>query len=129
MIYPYWVHRPDLDDEIRAVMGMSELSVFYDEPHNCIHVMRGDEEFTSALYPLNDAIRNDLRQQAYLLHNALDADERQKVKEANEKMDAYSDSVKAEAEADLHDFNVWEYRRRFEGLDVTPMIIVPEVPK
>ena len=127
MIHPYWQRRPDLDAEVQSLMAISELAVYFDEPHGCIHVMRGDEEFTSALFPFDDAIRGQLRKQAYLLHNGLDADERQRVKEANEKVDQYNETQREEAKAQTHNFGVWEYEHRFMGREVTPMVIVPEV--
>lgn len=122
---PWWERAEWLDGEIQSIMGSSEFTVYADSPHSCIHIMRGDAEFTSALFPLNDAIRDDLRQAAYLLHNGLDADERQRVKEANEKVEAYGEKQKEEAKEDWRDESVWEYEHRFEGRQVTPMVIMP----
>ncbi len=90
MIHPYWVRCEELDAEIQSLMATSELTVWLDEPHSCLHIMHGDDEFVSTLYPLNDQLRDELRQQAYLLHNGLDEAERQRVKEANEKVEQYN---------------------------------------
>jgi hypothetical protein len=88
--------------------------------------MRDSTEFTSALFPFDDQIREDLRRAAFLLHNGLDADERQRIADANEKVEAYGEKQKEEAKADVHEFGVWEYQHRFEGKQVAPMIIVSE---
>jgi hypothetical protein len=121
---PYWKRAEWLDGEIQSLMQTSELTVYLDEPHNCIHIMRGNCEFHSALFPLNDSIREDLRQAAYLLHNALDGEERQRIKEANEKMEAYGERQQEEVKADVRDFGVWTYKHLFENPQNTPMIIM-----
>ena len=123
-MYPYWQRRCDLDSEICSLMGRSDLTVFEDQPYSCLHIMLGDAEFTSALFPLNDSIRNDLRQMAYLLQHGTDADERQRIKEANEKMEQYGEAQKEEASADWREFGVWEYEHRFLGREVKPMVII-----
>ena len=125
----YWRRREDLDSEIQSLMGTSELIVFDDIPHGCLHILRGTEEFTSCLYPLNDSIREQLRQAAYLLHNGLDADERQRIKEANEKVEQYNQLQLEEVEFENRKFGVWEYKHRFESPQNTPMVIVPENKK
>ena len=125
----YWRRREDLDAEVQSIMGSSEFIVYDDTPHSCIHICRGDQEFTSAPFPLDDEIRNDLRQQVYLLHNGLDADERKRVAEANEKRDAYSENIREEAKDDWRKESVWDYEHQFLGREVTPMFIVPEVLK
>ena len=129
MIYPYWQRRSDLDAEIQSLMSNSELTVYLDSPHNCLHIMRGDEEFTSILYPLNDQLRDELRQQAYLLHNGMTNDEIQRIKEANKKVEQYNKMQLEEAKVNNHNFGVWEYEHRFLGREVKPMIIVPGVTK
>jgi hypothetical protein len=121
---PYWKRAEELDAEIQSIMGSSEFIVYLDEPHSCVHIFRDGYEFTSALFPFDDAIRNDLRQAAYLLHNGLDADERQRVADANEKVEAYGERQKEEAKADWRDESVWEYEHRFEGRQVTPMVVL-----
>jgi hypothetical protein len=110
-------------------MGRSDLTVFEDAPHACIHVMLGDSEFTSALFPLDDSIRDSLRQAAYLLQNGTDADERQRIKEANEKREKYEESQVEEYKADQRKFGVWEYEHRFLGREVKPMVVLNEVEK
>jgi hypothetical protein len=125
VIQPWWERRIDLDAEVQSLMGNSELTIFHDAPHSCIHIMLGDQEFSSAMFPLDDAIRSDLRQQAYLLNNGINEDEVKRIAEANEKLEAYNKQVKAEADNEVQNFGEWEYRHRFEGLDVTPMFVVP----
>jgi hypothetical protein len=126
MIQPWWGRCEEMDGEIQSLMGTSELTVWMDSLHNCIHIMQGDYEFTSVEFPLNDNDRDDLRQQAYLLHNGLDEAERQRITDANEKREAYGEQLKAEADAEVQDFGVWEYKNRFMGPQNTPMFIVPE---
>jgi hypothetical protein len=125
----WWRRREDLDAEVQSLMGSSEFTVYLDEPNSCVHIMRDGEEFTSALYPFDDAIRDNLRQQAYLLNNGLDADERQKVKEANEKVEQYNKMQLEEAKVENHNFGVWEYKNRFISPQNTPMFIVPGANK
>jgi hypothetical protein len=127
MIMPFWGRAPEFDSEIQSIMQTSELEVYVDPVHNCLHIMRGSEEFTSCLFPLNDQIREELRQGAYLLHNGMDGDERQRITDANEKREAYEEQLKAEANAAVQDFGTFEYKNRFIAPQVTPMFIVPEV--
>ncbi len=122
---PWWVRREDLDGEICSIMETSDLEVYHDGPHNCLHIMRGGAEFTSCLYPLDDQIRDELRHAAFLLHNGIDEEERQRIKDANEKMEAYGESVKEEAKDDWRDEALFEYKNRFIGPANTPMVIVP----
>jgi hypothetical protein len=84
--------------------------------------MLGEMEFTSALFPLNDYVRNDLRQMAHLLQHGTDADERQRIKEANEKMEQYGEAQKEEAKADWRNEAEFEYKNRFIGPANTPMV-------
>jgi hypothetical protein len=125
----YWERAEWLDPEVQSLMSNSELTVFYDEPHSCIHIMRGDEEFSSALYPMDDSVRNELRQQAYLLNNGMNEDEVRRIAEANEKREAYGEKLKKEADAEFMDFGVFEYKNRFISPQVTPMVISPGVNK
>lgn len=128
-MYPYWRRREDLDGEICSLMGRSDLTVFEDAPHSCLHIMLGDAEFTSALFPLDDSIRDGLRQAAYLLQNGTDADERQRIKDANEKREKYKESQVEEYKADQRKYAVWEYEHRFLGREVKPMVVLNEVEK
>jgi len=123
-MYPYWQRRCDLDGEICSIMGRSDLTVYEDPPHSCIHIMIGDYEFTSALFPLNDSVRNDLRQMAYLLQHGTDADERQRIKEANEKMEQYGEAQKEEAKSDWRNEAEFEYKNRFISPANTPMVVL-----
>jgi hypothetical protein len=86
--------------------------------------MLGDQEFTSALFPLDDSTRDGLRQAAFLLQNGTDADERQRIKEANEKMEQYGEAQKEEAKADWRDEAEFEYKNRFIGPANTPMVVL-----
>ena len=125
-MYPGWERAEHLDSEIQSLMERSDLSVYIDRIHNCIHVMLGDAyEFTSAPFPLNDEIRSELRQQAYLLHNGIDEEERRRIKEANERRDQANENLRQDAKADWRDFATWECEHRFFGRDVTPMVIMP----
>jgi hypothetical protein len=124
-MYPYWRRREDLDGEICSIMGRSDLAVYEDSPHSCIHIMMGDYEFTSALFPLDDSIRNDLRQQAFLLQNGTNEDEVARIRDANKKLQQYDELQRGEALASNREFGVWEYEHRFLGREVKPMIIVP----
>lgn len=124
-MYPGWERAEYLDSEIQSLMERSDLSVYMDAPHGCIHIMLAGSEFTSARFPLDDEIRNELRSQAYLLHNGLDEEERRRVKEANERADQANEYLQEEAKADWRDFATWECEHRFFGRDVTPMVIVP----
>lgn len=123
----YWRRREDLDAEVQSIMGSSEFTVYDDEPHGCVHIFRGGAEFTSALYPFNDEIRQQLREQAYILHNGMDDDLRREVKDINEKREAYSENLHEEASADWRNESVWQYEHDFLGRTVTPMFIMPEV--
>jgi hypothetical protein len=125
MICSWWRRRDDLDAEVQQLMGSSELTVYDDEPHSCIHIMRGDEEFTSAIYPFDDSVRDDLRQQAFLLHNGLDEAERLRIVEANKMRAAADANTVEEAKADWREYGVWEYKNRFQSPQVTPMVINP----
>lgn len=127
MISPWWGRCEEMDAEIQSLMGTSELTVWMDSLHSCLHILRGEDEFTSVMFPLDDYGRNELRQQAFLLHNGLDESERQRIRDANEKREAYGEQVKAEANAEVRDLGVWEYKNRFIGSQNTPMIVVPEV--
>jgi len=124
-MYPWWGRAEWLDSEIQSLMGSSEFEVWMDNLHNCIHIMRGGSEFTSAPFPMNEQDRDELRKAAYLLHNGLDADERQRIKEANEMVDQYNRLQKEESDAEVIDFGVWEYKNRFTGPQNKPMVIVP----
>jgi hypothetical protein len=66
-----------------------------------------------------------LRQQAFLLHNGINEDEVRRIKDANEKVDAYNQIQIEEAKQDWRDESIWEYQHRFDGKTVTPMVIVP----
>jgi len=123
-MYPHWRRREDLDGEICSIMGRSDLIVFEDAPHSCIHIMIGDYEFTSALFPLDDAIRNDLRQQAFLLQNGTNEDEVERIRDANEKREKYGEAQLEEAKAGVREKGTWEYKHRFLGKEITPMIVL-----
>ena len=122
---PYWKRAEWLDAEIQSLMQTSDLTAWLDEPNGCVHIMRGDYEFHSALFPFNDAIRDDLRKAAFILQNGMDADERQQIKEANEKREAYGEALEEESKQDWRDESVWEYEHRFMDRQITPMIVVP----
>ncbi len=122
---PWWERAEWLDGEIQSILNSSEFTVYMDAPHNCIHIMRSDGEFTSVLFPLNDDSRDHLRQQAFLLHNGINEDEVRRIKDANEKVDAYNQIQIEEAKQDWRDESIWEYQHRFDGKTVTPMVIVP----
>jgi len=126
-MYPHWRRREDLDGEICSIMGRSDLAVYEDSPHSCIHIMIGDYEFTSALFPLDDAIRNDLRQQAFLLQNGTNEDEVERIRDANEKREKYGEAQLEEARAGVREMGTWEYEHRFLGREVKPMIVMPEI--
>jgi hypothetical protein len=86
--------------------------------------MIGESEFTSALFPLDDSIRNDLRQQAFLLQNGTNEDEVARIRDANEKLQQYDELQKEEAGASFREMGVWEYEHRFLGREVKPMIVM-----
>lgn len=125
MTMPWWVRRPDLDEQVRSIMGNSELTVYLDEPHSCLHIMQSDYEFTSIMYPLNDYLRNELRQQAYILHNGQVDDEIRRVREINEKAGKDSENVTADAKEDWREEAVFDYKNTFIGPQNKPTIIVP----
>jgi hypothetical protein len=127
MIYPWWGRREDLDGEIQSLMGTSELTVWMDSVHNCLHVMRGDEEFTSVMYPLDDRLRDELRQQAYILHNGEVESEIQRIKEANEKREAYGENVMEEAKRDWRDEATYRVNKDLFGQGPIS-VISPGVP-
>jgi len=121
----YWDRRPDLDAEIQSVMGTSELEVYLDPPHSCIHIMRGGMEFTSALWPMDDSIREDLRQQSFLLHNGINEDEVRRVAEANARVDQYNEMQREEAKDDWRKESIWDYEHMVLDKGLKPFIIVP----
>jgi len=123
-MYPYWQRAENLDAEICAIMERSDLTVWHDSLHSCIHIMLGGSEFTSAMFPLNDQIRNELRQAAFLLHNGMNEDEMRRVSEANEKVEQYANMQEEEAKADWRQESEWTYKHWFEGSQSKPMVIV-----
>jgi len=87
--------------------------------------MQSDYEFTSIMYPLNDYLRNELRQQAYILHNGQVDDEIRRVREINEKAGKDSENVTADAKEDWREEAVFDYKNTFIGPQNKPTIIVP----
>lgn len=124
MIYPWCVRRTDLDGEICSLISRSDIEVYDDDKNGCLHIFIGGTEFTSCFYPLNDQVREELRRAAFLLHNGIDADERQRIADANAKRDAYGETQKEEAKNDWRDESVWEYKHRFLDKQVTPMVVL-----
>jgi hypothetical protein len=85
-MYPWWQEEPQISAEVCQIMGRGDFRVYADTPHQCLHVMLGNEEWTSVPYPWGEAARETLRRRAWISHNGQSKAEALKQKEDYDRM-------------------------------------------
>lgn len=99
---PHWVENVLLSAEVNALMGRGGFTVYEDMMHNCYHIVRGeDDEFTSAPMPWDEATKELLRRQSWIMHNNESQREMDYFKEQMDKVKSDGDRQERELCEDM----------------------------